>query len=136
MVDTSELRNLSFLKGLPESDLTALASITVLSAWREGDTIFEAGSRATILFILKSGAILLSFPTGRAVPIWEPGRAIGWSAIVSPFEHTGSAVCLTDATLYQLPGRDLDMLMRMDVDLGQRIMQRIVSLMEERRVYR
>jgi len=136
MVSATELRESEFLKGFTEPELAALASVASHSRWAEGETLFREGSLAGYLYILKSGTILLHFPNGRSLPLRGGGHAIGWSSLVSPFKYTATAVCLTDADLYEFRGRDLYRLIQMDADFGKHLMRKISGIMEERRAYR
>lgn len=136
MISTKELRDCDFLQGFSEPELTALASVASQKQWREGETLFQVGAPAVNLYILRSGTILLCFPNGRSMPLRERGQAIGWSSLTSPFKITATAVCLTDVNLYEFPGRELYRLIQMDASFGQRLMQKIAQVMENRKPYR
>jgi len=135
MIETSELKECRFLEDFTESELAALASIGTPTHWKEGETIFQARSPATHLYILKTGSVLLCFPNGRSYAVRHSGWAIGWSSLVSPFHYTASALCLTDTTLYQFPSVELYNLLRMDSNLGYRLMNKITQIMEQRKPY-
>lgn len=135
MISLSELGNYQFFEGLTEAELSALASIAVPMQCKEGETLFQARSTATHLYILKSGTVLLSYPSGSSIPLVNSGHALGWSSLVSPFRHTGTAICLTDTTLFQFAGSDLYRLLQMDSHLAQTLMQRIARVMEQRKPY-
>lgn len=136
MVEIKELVSYPFLEGLTESEIGALASIAVQSNWKEGEEFFRAHTPATNLYLLKSGTVLLCFPSGRSFPIRERGQAIGWSSLVNPFYYTATGLCLTDVSLYQFPGTELYRLIRMDSYLGHRLMHKIAQIMGERKPYR
>lgn len=136
MVSTRELRELKFFRDFQESELSALASIASNIRWNEGETIFNAGTPAANLYILRTGTILLCFPNGRSLPLRDEGHAIGWSSLVSPFRYTATALCLSAVCLYQFSGRELYRLIQMDAAFGQRIMTKIAHIMDHRNAYR
>ncbi|SMC25274.1 Cyclic nucleotide-binding domain-containing protein [Desulfacinum hydrothermale DSM 13146] len=136
MIPSAELQQSPFLDDLAESDRAHLAQIGVPTHWMPGEAIFTARSPAKYLYILKSGSILLCFPNGRSFVVREPGQLLGWSSLVSPFHYTATGLCLTESTLFQFPNSELYKLFQMDAGLGQRIMQKIATVMQERRPYR
>lgn len=136
MVEASELRQSPFLADIPDGDVQRLAEVAALVHFRESEIIFQAGTPAKNLYLLKSGSVLLSFPNGRALVVRQPGQALGWSSLVSPFHHTATAVCLTDSVLYQFRNAELFSLFRMDSGLATRITAKIQSVIQERKPYR
>lgn len=135
MINPSDLKNFDFPQGFTEAEFDALASVAVPTEWKEGETVFQARSTATRLYLLKTGTILLSFPNGSSLPLINSGHALGWSSMVSPFRYTATAICLTDAVLYEFPAPEMYRLIQMDADLAQRLMHKIAALMEQRRPY-
>lgn len=136
MVSTRELKEMEFFNGFQESELSDLASIASHTRWKEGETIFHAGSPAGALYLLRVGTILLCFPSGRSMPLRDAGHAIGWSSLVSPFRYTASAVCLSEVRLYEFSGRELYRLIQMNATFGQKLMRKIAEIMEQRSHYR
>jgi CRP-like cAMP-binding protein len=136
MISTSELKSCQFLADLDESELSQLASIGTPSEWKEGETLFQARSPATHLYILKTGTLLLCFPNGRSFPIRSSGQAVGWSSLMSPFHYTATGIFLSDATVCQFPGRELYGLFQMNANLGYRIIEKISLISEQRKPYR
>ncbi len=136
MVSTRELRETEFLRDFHESELSDLAGIAAHTRWKEGETIFHAGALAAALYLLRVGTILLCFPNGRSMPLRDEGHAVGWSSLVSPFRYTATAVCLSDVRLYEFSGRELYRLIQMNALFGQRLMQKIAQIMEQRDRYR
>ncbi|SHF49216.1 Cyclic nucleotide-binding domain-containing protein [Desulfacinum infernum DSM 9756] len=136
MIHSEELRQSPFLADFTESDIAHLAQIALPTRWRPGEAIFSARSPAKYLYILKSGSILLCFPNGRSFVVREPGQLLGWSSLVSPFHYTATGLCLTESTLFQFPNSELYKLFQMDAGLGQRVMQKIAAIMQERKPYR
>lgn len=136
MVSTRELKEMEFFKDFHESELSELASLASHTRWKEGETIFHAGTPAGTLYLLRVGTILLCFPNGRSMPLRDGGHAIGWSSLVSPFRYTATAVCLSEVRLYEFSGRELYRLIQMNAAFGQKLMQKIAQIMEQRNHYR
>lgn len=136
MAELMELRRYAFFNEFSDSQLDDLASIAMSSDWMEGETLFRKGATASNLYILKKGTVLLWFMGGRSFPIRTAGSAIGWSALVSPFQYTASARCLTDTDLYQIPSASIYDLLRMDTNFGRLLMTKIARVMQERKRYR
>ncbi len=136
MIDISELRESGYFDGFSDSDLAELAVIGTAMRWGEGEVIFEYGGPAKNFFILKSGSVLLYYPSGRSLYLKDRGYGLGWSSLVSPFRYTATAVCLTETNLIQFPGTELYSLIRMNADFGHKLMEKIAGTMEERKKYR
>lgn len=136
MVEVSELAQSPFLADIPESDIQQLARIAVISDFHEGAVLFQANQPARSLFLLKSGVVLLCFPSGRALVVRQPGQALGWSSLVSPLQYTATGICLTDSVFYEFRNAELFELFRMNTALASRIMAKIEAVMQERKPYR
>ncbi|ROQ93475.1 Crp/Fnr family transcriptional regulator [Desulfosoma caldarium] len=136
MVEVSELAQSPFLADIPESDIQQLAQIAILSNFHEGTVLFQAKQPARSLFILKSGAVLLCFPSGRALVVRQTGQALGWSSLVSPLHYTATGICLADSVFYEFRNAELFDLFRMNTPLASRIMAKIEAVMQERKPYR
>ncbi|MGQ9485026.1 MAG: hypothetical protein ACUVSA_08625 [Desulfosoma sp.] len=84
MVEVSELAQSPFLQDIPESDIHQLARIAVITNFHEGALLFQANHPARSLILLKSGAVLLCFPNGRALVVRQSGQlwaGPAWSAL-------------------------------------------------------
>ncbi len=136
MIDISELKESAYFDGFSDSAFAELASIGTSLHWAEGELVFEYGGPAKNFFIMKSGSVLLYYPSGRSIYLKDRGHGLGWSSLVSPFRYTATAVCLTETNLIQFPGTELYSLIRMNADFGHKLMQKIAKTMEERKKYR
>jgi CRP-like cAMP-binding protein len=135
MIDTLELKRCSFFESFSEAELTPLASLAARVQYKEGEVLFHARSPATYLYILRKGTVLLCYPNGRSLPLRNGGQAIGWSSLVSPFQHTATAICLTDVDLYECSADELYRVIQMNANLGQLLMRKVAKIMEERGPY-
>ena len=136
MVEVSELKQSPFLEDVPESDIQQLARIALITNFREGEMLFQANHPARYFYLLKSGSVLLCFPSGRSLVIRESGQPLGWSSLVSPLHHTATGICLTDSVFYQFSNAELFELFRMNTGLGSRIMAKIEAVIQQRKPYR
>ncbi|HDL90570.1 MAG TPA: cyclic nucleotide-binding domain-containing protein [Thermodesulforhabdus norvegica] len=136
MISVNELKKCEFFRDFDDSELVQLAKLAFPSRWNEGELIFRSKTPAQHLYTLKKGAILLAYPNGRSIVVEKPGDTLGWSTLVSPFYHTATAICLTPVELIGFSKKDLFTLMQMDANLAQRIVQKIIPVMQQRRPYR
>ena len=135
MIEIAELKNCKLLKDLSDYELSLLSSVGSPVSWSEGDVLFYAGALSKRFYILKSGTVLLCFPNGRSLPIRGEGELIGWTALVSPFRHIATGLCLTDCSLLQFPGWEIYNLFRMNANLGYHLMKKVAEIMSERKRY-
>ena len=134
MIDLAQLRHISFFEDFNDSELDVFASIAAASHWREGDIVFNYGSPATHLYIIRSGTVLLTFSKGRSLPLHFP-ETLGWRSLVSPFRHQATAMCLTDVDLIQFSSSELHRVIQMDSKIALQLMERIRYVMMERKPY-
>ena len=86
------------LDGLTAEDAAEIKALGVQLDLAAGETLFRLGSAADRLFVLERGRIALSLPmhVGRRgeeeVLVEErlPGQAVGWSALVPPYQCMSS----------------------------------------------
>jgi CRP-like cAMP-binding protein len=135
MIDTLELKRCSFLADFSESELAMMASLAAPNQYREGETIYHAGSSPTFLYILRKGTVLLCYPNGKSLPLRDGGNAFGWSSLFSPYRHTATAVCLTDVDLFEVPTDELYRMIQMHANLGHHLMRKIEEIRNGRKLY-
>jgi CRP-like cAMP-binding protein/1-acyl-sn-glycerol-3-phosphate acyltransferase len=102
-----------------------------------GDRILDEGADAERLYMLVSGRVQLGFETtarGR-VPVRvvaEPGRVIGWSAMVEPYHYRATATAETEVELLTF---ERDWLERLAEDVpafGITLMEQIIAVLGNR----
>jgi len=135
MIEIAELKSCKLLEDLSDYELSLLSSVGSPTSWSEGEILFRAGSLSKDFYILKSGTVLLCFPNGRSLPIRGEGELIGWTALVSPFRHIATGLCLTECSLLQFPGMEIYNLFRMNANLGYHLMRKVADIMVERKKY-
>jgi CRP-like cAMP-binding protein len=103
--------------------------------------VFREGSPAEELFLVVEGAVTLEIEVqpveGRpslttAVEAVGRGECFGWSAVVSPYRYTASAVTLCDCSLMAIKGDQLRRLMKANPELGYLVMTRLTRLVAGR----
>ncbi len=142
IVDT--LKGSDLFKDLAQEYLEKLAHLCIGRNYKEGETIFQEGNKATELYVLTEGRVALEMTIhpvrGRseiptAVEVVNKGEAFGWSAVVEPYQFTLSAKCLTNCTVLAIKGDMLLKLMAEDTELGYELMKRIAALISLRLTY-
>ena len=132
MIPIDELKQYEILAELDSADLKILSGMAEAIQAREGEVLIRAGLPARMLYILKQGDLMVSFPDGRAITIHKPGGVVGWSALVSPTGYTASVTCLTDCTLIGFSGSELLRLVQRNVVVGTKIMRKIGEVLSRR----
>lgn len=124
-------------KGLSGSRLQRLNEAALITEVRKGDLLFQEGSSADKVYILKSGAIemLTRVNEDFELPvsiIRSPGRCFGTSSLVPPYLYSLSASCAEDAVLFAIQREDLQRLIREDNALGYTIMANLAAHLLDR----
>lgn len=132
MLPIDELKQYEILAELDSADLKILSGMAEAIQAREGEVLIRAGLPARMLYILKQGDLMVSFPDGRAITLHKPGGVVGWSALVSPTGYTASVTCLTDCTLIGFSGSELLRLVQRNVVVGTKIMRKIGEVLSRR----
>jgi CRP-like cAMP-binding protein len=105
------LRPLSFLSGLDDETLAAIARRLVPVEKKAGEFIVEAGQPPEALFIVESGLVRLpSSEEGGDYSELGPGETFGEMALLTGKSHARSAQAATDAVLWSLPAAEFETL--------------------------
>ncbi len=128
----------SFLfKGLSESQLQRLTAAVKEIQVQKGQWLFQEGSTADRIYIIKSGAVeMLTRVNGEyELPIKiirSQGGCIGTSALVPPYQYSLSAKCADDAVLLEISREDLEKINDEDSALGCAIMKNLAQHLLDR----
>jgi CRP-like cAMP-binding protein len=128
----------SFLfKGLSETQLQRLTSAVKELQIPKDQWLFQEGSRADRIYILKSGAVeMLTKVNGEyELPIniiRSKDACFGTSALVPPHEYSLSARCAEDATILEIRREDLEKIYEEDSALGYAVMKNLAQNLLER----
>jgi CRP-like cAMP-binding protein len=128
----------SFLfKGLSESQLQRVTQAVTNIQIPKGRWLFEEGSKADRVYIVKSGAVeMLTKVNGEhELPIRilrSEGSCFGTSALVPPYEYSLSARSAEDVDLLEIKREDLEQISTEDGSLGCAIMKNLAQYLLER----
>jgi len=129
--ETTELSEQPLLAGLSPEELADLASIGAIRPYKAGEKILSAGSPATSVFFLRSGAVHVTLPDGVRLATLTAGTAFGEMALIEP---TRSADVTADmaATAWEIPLRDFEHFGKQHPRAGERIMRNLAQLLADR----
>lgn len=129
--ETIELSEQPLLAGLSSDELAALAAIAAVRHYKAGENIVTAGSPATSIFFLRSGAVLVTLPDGVRLATLTAGTAFGEMALLEP---TRSADVTADmaAAAYEIPLGDFERFRTQHPRAGERIMRNLAQLLADR----
>jgi CRP/FNR family transcriptional regulator, cyclic AMP receptor protein len=113
LVSTQVLKGFEIFKGLSDSELSKIAEVCRERTFKAGDPILEEGTRAKELHLCRSGKVDITvwirepWNIGVTVHQVEAGEVFGWSALVSPYIHTASAVAVEPVQEIYINGSEL-----------------------------
>src|SRR4030095_3337287 len=114
MKSTTELiRESPFFETFAPEDIDALAAHAGMRSVAAGEVILRENDPAEALYMIVWGQVRLSFETPEALTaprtsgedrilirtLTEPGRIIGWSAVVEPYHYRDTATAIEDTHL-------------------------------------
>jgi CRP-like cAMP-binding protein/1-acyl-sn-glycerol-3-phosphate acyltransferase len=138
------LRESPFFESFPDEDLSALAAHAGLRSVEAGRPILREDAPADRLYMLVVGKIQLSFEAGpqevegattdkvHIRTITEPGRVIGWSAIVEPHRYRDTAMAIEDTQLLSFDRGWLEKRAEQSPEFGFNLMSRILWVLGNR----
>ena len=136
MIQTHELKRFRYFAGLPDSELDAIAAISVLRRFKAGERLLEEGARAKELMIVKSGEVDLLYRLGDGREVTAEsavaGDVIAWSAMLEPYQLTASGVGTKDGELIAIEGENLRKICEADAWLGYQLMTEIARGLRDR----
>lgn len=105
---TQHLKTLAIFRAFPEEKLEQLANVLKPVSFKKDSVIFEEGSRANSLFLIKSGQVEINKKrdTGgksfKQLALFTEGDFFGEMALVKDQVRFARAVAQTDVTLFEL----------------------------------
>lgn len=138
MLNPQTLSQFDLFKGLPESLLKEIASISKEVSMKKGDFVFREGGQADKLHFLVRGSIALrvnltSRPESITVSfVSMPYQSFGWSGVVPPYHYTSSAECEVDSSLLIIPADPFMKMLEQNPEAGFKVMQRITVIIADR----
>ena len=138
MSDTAELFAKGLFKGLAPDETKAFLRMCKEKTYPDGHKLFTEQSDATRLYLILGGGIELHFEMPKhekadtAIASLKPGMAVGWSAIVPPYEYKLSGYCQGKTVLLEIERETLEMLFETNYHLAYIFMRNIAVLAGER----
>ncbi|OQY60169.1 MAG: hypothetical protein B6245_02870 [Desulfobacteraceae bacterium 4572_88] len=126
------LQELDIFKGLKHEELGQITSLMHPMRVTEGEVLMRRGNPASTFFVVLSGNFMVHFKNGQAITLHKKGDIMGWSAVITPFQYTGTAVALTDGEVLSMSGGDFMRLIQENAALSDKIMQKINIVVTER----
>ncbi|MGA7902299.1 MAG: cyclic nucleotide-binding domain-containing protein, partial [Terrimicrobiaceae bacterium] len=147
MKSTRELlRESPFFETFAPDDIDALAAHAAIRNVSAGEAILRENEPAEALFMIVMGKVRLSFepPEGSLEPrtsrddhvlirtLTEPGRVIGWSAVVEPYHYRDTATAIEDTRLLVFERKWLERRAEENPAFGVELMKRILWVLGNR----
>lgn len=113
MVSAKVLKRFGLFKGLDDTELAKIADLCEQYPLRESELVCAERARATHIYFLQRGtvdfAIRVGDPWNKDITVHEAhaGELFGWSALVPPYKHTGSATCVEAGEAIRIGGAKL-----------------------------
>ena len=159
MKSTTELiRESPFFETFASEDIDALAAHAGMRSVAAGEVILRENDPADALYMIAAGKVRLSFETPEALTalrrsgeerilirtLTEPGRVIGWSAVVEPYHYRDTATAIEDTHLLvferswlerraeEMPEFGVELITRILWVLGNRLREARIRLVASR----
>ncbi len=136
MVEKDILKKISFLEDLPDEMLDKVGEISQLEVFDEESTLFRQNQEQTLIYMLISGKVFLNSRSAQGTSLTldevSPGRTFGVSALLGESSSTFTAVCSQKSSIITVPGKQMRQLFEEDVELGYRLIKKVVLLFRSR----
>ena len=141
MVSAELLKKYDFFSGLTDAQLQKLASIATEESHDAGSQIYKIGDTAKKLYVVEEGKMVMVIdsymgpsrpPLQVNVDFVTKGDAMGWSALVEPYEYTLGALCIEKSKLIAFDAHALRKTVHDDPVLGVKIMESIAKVIAGR----
>ncbi|WP_457551755.1 Crp/Fnr family transcriptional regulator [Desulfobacula sp.] len=137
MVGKDILKNIGFLKDLPDPILEKVGAIAQLETFGEENILFQQNHEQTFLYMLVSGKVFLNSRSvsGQSLTLDEvtPGRAFGVSALMGESSSTFTAVCAQKSEIITVSGKKMRQSFEEDFEVGHIFMLKVVEIFKSRR---
>ncbi len=137
MTNSQALRECEVFSALGDAKLEKVAAFTTEKEYEAGTTLFEEGESSEELLLVQEGKVALQVILPKAlmqvsrritVYIVTNNEIIGWSAIVEPYVHILTAVCLQKIKVLSINGSKLRWLLQDDHEIGYEIFYKLIKV--------
>jgi CRP/FNR family transcriptional regulator, cyclic AMP receptor protein len=129
------LRSHGFTKGLTESQIAEIASMSEEVTFDEDELILSDGQRSTSFYLLTEGSVAVELRTPSyvvCVQALEPGQMFGWSALLNHQDTLFQVRARERTKALRVNGADLQACCKDDPALGAEILQRTLKVVAGR----
>ena len=129
------------LDGLSKQEIAAVASLCHEIDTLEAATVFTEGTPASYLYVITEGQVALqksmrtphaAWPRRTTVAVCQPGELIGWSALITPYQYTLSALAWCPTKLLQFESPVLRKTLEAQPELGFKVMRSVSAVVARR----
>jgi len=136
MVEKDILKELHFLKELPDPLIDKISSIATLETHEKHTVLFRQNQDLTHLYMLVSGRVHFTVESlaGKVLILdkIDEGRTFGVSALMEESSSAYTAICAQESTVVSISGKDMHQLFEDDFKLGHLLMLNVVKLFKQR----
>lgn len=136
MVEKDALKQIHFLKDLPDHTLEKVGAIAQMNYYGEEQILFRQKEEQSLLYMLVSGSVFLTSRDayGKALTLDEvlPGRTFGVPALLDESSGTFTAICAEECTMITILGKKMRRLFEEDFETGHLLMKKVVELFKVR----
>jgi CRP/FNR family cyclic AMP-dependent transcriptional regulator len=146
MISVNDLEQFPIFSGMDRNLLTSIAKFCLKRTYRVGEIFATEGSKAENVFLLVKGGIDIErkLPENWIPPASEGHNVVyslkdkelfGWSSIVEPGVHTGTARCSEDSEVIVINGKQLLDVLDNNGKAAYQFMKRLTTIIALRLVY-
>jgi CRP-like cAMP-binding protein len=133
----SLLRQSDLFKKISAEELKVLIPVSYEKTFLSESIIFSQNSKAEKVYLLESGLVALKTTLTNGLEITyemitKQGDPFGWSALIDPFQHMTTAICLENTRAIFFKRKDLNRLFPQHPLLGFKVMQNLSILIAKR----
>ena len=134
--DPSALHALSqaeLFQGLSAATLDAIANLSRVHDYEEGEAVYRFGDDAVDVYVLVNGRVRFSLGVGNRPgeghSVFTPRMVMGWAALVTDQpRRIATAACLEPTRLLEIPGKVLLDLLEANPADGFIVMKRLAAM--------
>lgn len=106
------------LSGVPRESVEEVAAIAEFGTMLAGETLTEAGQKASDLFIVLEGRVVINTKGGDKLADAGPGAVLGEIALVDDQPRSATAVCAGLVKYARFPAKELRTYMARNKEVG------------------
>ena len=131
----SILRDHAFVLGLPEEQISRLASVATRVTFAENEIVLNHGEQSTAFHLVISGSVAIELRATRyavRVQALGPGQVFGWSALLDHQDSLFQVRAREQTTALRIPGDILKAICRENPELGMELFRRTLRVVASR----